>query len=240
MATLCPLSPNCSELAAAQSSMLQRFRQASRATLVSTFLEAPLEVHHPTRGAEGYARSLADGRYAPERDALVDLPFMSLRENALRQQRALVRRLVAFAQSEGEPISNEEAEQALLAYLGATGPALASVVRADSLPVYVVLDRRMAIIHAFVATIVDADPEGFFAALDTFVKGAVLHGAVFLPNLGRVNSRFQQLDIYLDTRLLLRALGFAGPIHERPAGELLECASNWGHHFSASTTLPPR
>jgi hypothetical protein len=190
--------------------------------------QAPIRTLLRRMVSRGYARTLANGKFEVLRDTLAEGDFQEMRDDALRQHRGLVRRLVGFARSSGRTLTQSEAEDALLSYVGANGTALlASVVGSDELPRYDPKTVSLGVVHAFVATVIESDPEGF-KALETVVKGSVLHGAVFLPDQGRVNSRFRDLHLYLDTRILLRAMGLAGPIQERPARELLDLSYELG------------
>lgn len=177
----------------------------------------------------GYAHPYANGTYRRDPQLLASLNFSPIRDAALREQQTLVGRLIAFARTESRALSLGDAEALLAAYVQQRGPALlASLSRSTStVPSGPPAGPDQELINRFVANILRQDPQGV-ASLETFVKGSILFGAIFLPDLGGVTRRFQGLDVFIDTRILLRALGLAGPIQEKPARELLDLTYELG------------
>lgn len=177
----------------------------------------------------GFARSHANGTFRRDSERLASLSFSPIRDAALREQQSLVGRLMSFARTEGRTVGAGEAEVLLAAYAQQRGPALlASLTRTGStLPAGTPAGPDQELINRFVANMLRQDPQGI-SSLETFVKGSILFGAIFLPDLGGVTRRFQGLDVFLDTRILLRALGLAGPVQESPARELLDLTYELG------------
>ncbi len=166
------------------------------------------------------------GRYLAT-DAVDTSDFEEVRNQAVREEKALVHRLVEFSGEYGPRLTFESAEQLLLQYIAARGPSLLGDLLGSTTELDVPPAASFELVHRFVIAVRERDPEGF-RYLDTMVKGSLLLAAIQLPDQGRVASRFENLDVYLDTRFLLRALGLAGPIPESPAKELLQALFELG------------
>jgi len=65
------------------------------------------------------------------------------------------------------------------------------------------------------------DPKAF-EYLETIVKGDILATAIFLPDPSRAAQKFRKTSVYLDTSVLVFALGYAGESRAAPAREMLE------------------
>ena len=149
--------------------------------------------------------------------------FAAEREGVARQQRALVEKLVSFCRERHRvEWSTEQAEEALLAHLQrACVPILAAAV--DGCPVPLPNDRlpnSEFLVSSFVVHLADIDPEGF-GFLETVMKGHMLASALFLPDIAKANQRFDDLEVFIDTRLILRAVGLEGQGLQAPTTELL-------------------
>ncbi len=135
--------------------------------------------------------------------------FAQLRARALREQAALVDRLVAFSERAlGTPWSSDEAEDALLHYLADRGASLLPGAPTNGpldLPTSSAPNADF-VLNSFVKHLSGRDPEGF-EYLTTAVKGSVLASVLYFDDLGSVNRKFDDLVVYLDTVVLLQALG---------------------------------
>jgi hypothetical protein len=145
------------------------------------------------------------------------------REQVARQQRALVQKLIDFSKNRHAiEWSQEQGEEALLAHLQKSCvPILAAAV--DGCPIPLPQERvenSDYIVSSFVVDIAEKDPEGF-TFLETVMKGHMLVSALFLPDISKVNRRFKDIEVYIDTQILLRALGLEGESLKEPYVELL-------------------
>jgi len=148
--------------------------------------------------------------YVPQRKKLDRLDYATAKAEAARQHRCLLDRLRAFAQERyGLDWSEEDADTALLAYLQESSiPVLAAATDGDPLPTPARQSRRSKhVVSAFAGRLSAADPEGF-ACLETVVKGHILSTVLFYPDIGQLQTRFSELDVYCDTPFLLRAIGY--------------------------------
>lgn len=176
----------------------------------------------------GLASSVGRDQYSPLIGKIDELGFARTRESAIRQSRALGLRLVEFSKTTGDGIASvEDAEQAILEYVTAQSASLLPAIAEARVPSAPGAGDVRPIVHQFVVALHRSDPEGY-TYLETIVKGAFLRSAAYVQDLGRVQARFEQLDVYLDTRILLRALGLAGPVQESATRELLDLTYELG------------
>lgn len=158
----------------------------------------------------GYVRQ-AQGVYIPISENLKELDFAPDRKEALRQHACVLEKLRAFAWERYEiEWSEEDADAALLGYLQENSlPVLAAATNGDPLPKPTKQSRRTKhVVNAFAGYLDDADQDGF-RCLETVVKGHVLSTVLFYPDLGQVEAKFADLDVYLDTPILLPAIGYS-------------------------------
>jgi hypothetical protein len=157
--------------------------------------------------------------------------FPARRAEALRRYRGLVDRLVAYAAERHELTwSREEAEAALYAHIQDQAvPILSAVVEGAPIVAANTSPTREAkfVVSAFILELADSEPE-HFEYLEVFTKGAMLASVLFFPNLGETGRRFERLDAYFDTPILLRAIGAHGPVAERAAQQLIGLAYELG------------
>lgn len=171
----------------------------------------------------GYVKRTG-GIYLRNDTALGSLPTASARAEVLRQLGALVRKLMDFCKSKyGIDWSEEEAEAALLSYLQEhSTPLLAAALKGEQiLAPPPTVEHSEFLVNAFIAQLHGADPEGF-KFLETIVKGTILANALLYPDLGGIAQKFERTEAYLDTKLVLRALGLTRPEMKSACRDLLE------------------
>lgn len=160
-----------------------------------------------------------------------------------REIQALTDKLIVFAnQVHGVSLTVEEAEGLLLDYVGDWAlPLLNSSLTGERLDFRTNPAGELVIIKAFVVDLWERDPAGA-EYLVTLVKGSMLRSALYLPNPGLIAMRFRATSVYLDTPLLLAALGLKSLQQQEAALELLELARNVGAQLSclAETAVETR
>lgn len=175
--------------------------------------------------------SRRQGRFAVDRAAIQRFDLGRQRQDALRRHEALTERLQRLAEEEfGRDLSPEEASGALLAHVEEHSVPLLKTILGGA--PYVPPPRSDQdleyVISAFVVRIVERDPQGF-EYLETLVKGSMLATALYLPNVGEVERRFDRnTHVYLDTPVLLGALGYQGEEAEGAARQALELTYELG------------
>ena len=149
-------------------------------------------------------------------------------ENA---QLGLASRLREFATARGETLSSDDAALAVLMnFLDANhiGIVLGQATHAGPANGSDRLDQTVA---AFVA-MVDRERGAEYAALDGVVKGLIVQNALLLRDIP-AKRHFDNLTVFLDTGVLLRALGYAGHTEQQVTVESLEIIRKAGARLSA-------
>jgi hypothetical protein len=151
-----------------------------------------------------------------------DAKFDELRNVASSQISLLVGRLAAFAKERfGVGWSGDEAEEGLLSFIADEGlEALYAKAEGKVVPVRESAIAHRFIVGAFVTHIQGSEP-GVFEEVIAVVKGYVLSNALYLPDPGSVQQRFNKTTVYCDTGFLIFACGFAGKDRQAPCTELL-------------------
>ena len=66
--------------------------------------------------------------------------------------------------------------------------------------------------------------------LEKVARGVMLYNLLYLPDPGSSSRSFKGTEVFLDTRLLLRAIGLSGDVMQRPIRELLVLIRESGGH----------
>lgn len=172
---------------------------------------------------EGYA-TIEHGVLSPNRRKLADFDLRSKRADVERQRSALIVRLRRFAEVEFHMNwSPRQVERTLLAYVSAQAmPLLAVTVNGEPLNTDEPVRHSEVVVNRFVQSLCAEDPVGL-GYLETFVKGSMLANALYLPEgFGSIKRHFGSTHIYLDTRLVLEAIGYAEEAISQPVRELVE------------------
>lgn len=149
--------------------------------------------------------------------------FARERQEVVRKQAALVEKLVLFVQTKYDIVlTSDEAESALLKHLQESCiPILAAATEGCPIPpIKHSVKHAEFVVSAFTVHLHEMDPEGF-AFLEAIAKGNMLATALFIPEIGQAAKKFKGLTVYIDTQILLRALGLEGVAFREPAVELL-------------------
>lgn len=169
---------------------------------------------------------LANRAYYPVYAKLNELNFSPVRHLVTRMHNDLVDTIRRFVLHHFElEWSEEDAEIALQSYLSERDQMIHSslIVPASTQPA---LGARY-IVAEFVRHVVDNEsPEAEY--LDTIVKGSMLANAIFLTEPCNQQMRFRETDVYLDTPILMNALGYNGEPRQIPCVELLDLVRSAG------------
>jgi hypothetical protein len=164
------------------------------------------------------------GIYRRDTEKLARLDMGAVRADVTRQQAALLDGLAQFASAEYEVSwGAQEAEAALLGYLSTRATAvLTAAVDGRAIDTPPPVDHAGIIVNSFVAKASESDPTAF-DFLVTLVKGSMLADVLYLPGaFDGARRKFGGTEFFLDTAVVLRAIGFSTPELAKPAQELLE------------------
>jgi len=153
----------------------------------------------------------------------LDTSFERTRADVERQQQALIQRFIDYCAAKHQVQYTEEvARRALVSHLQSSCvPILAASIDGCAIPLTSPRSREVEfLVSAFTVELYERDPVGF-GFLETVMKGSLLANALFLPDISKTEKRFDKLSAYLDTPILLRALGHEGAEQQTSARELL-------------------
>ena len=163
------------------------------------------------------------GVYRKVAEALKEINLGPTRESVLRQHAHLVKRLQEFAGGLGREWTEDQADRALTAYVEHLAePILGAVVEGE--PVVDLPQTESegsVVVSRFVLNLCQQEPEAF-DYLETVVKGSMLANVLFLPEaFSSGTMRLGDIEVYLDTPIVLRGLGYAEEQYRAPAQELI-------------------
>lgn len=175
------------------------------------------------RCKKGYIRK-EHNTYIPVSKTLQELKVEATRKRIVEQHEATTRNLVEFCKAKYNIAwTQDEAEGALLTYLKAhdldillaatEGTPIPSIARA--------VPNAKFLVNAFARHVHENNAE-VFAYLRTIVEGHLLANALVFPDVSAVTRKFRRTKVFLDTRVILNALGYNGAAYQAPAKDMLE------------------
>ncbi len=169
---------------------------------------------------------LANRVYYPVYSKLNNLNFSPVRHSVIRMHNDLVDAIRRFVLHHFKlEWSEEDAEIALQSYLSEREQMTyrSLIAPASAQPT----EGAQYIVAEFVRYVVDNEsPEAEY--IDTIVKGSMLANAIFLTEPCDQQMRFRKTDVYLDTPILMNALGYNGEPRQVPCVELLDLVRSAG------------
>jgi predicted transcriptional regulator len=178
------------------------------------------------------------GRYFRlERAAAVDLA--TARAAVEGRQRIFAQALVEFAEKKKLRLgSPDDALAILLQFLDRYHVSLALSEPEEGASVEPDLEgdstrrRPMVIVAAFLSDVVVRDG-ALASTLQEMLEGFVLQNALFLKDVSAAARRFENLEVFLDTALLLAALGLTGEAAQVAMNEALRLLRDTGARLAA-------
>ena len=150
------------------------------------------------------------------------------KSKAERHIRALTDGLIKFSHNSAKPISSTDAAvTAMTAFLSEFDiTCLKSYLRGTAIPT---LDgdhsNDIVLVSEYVIHLQETSPE-HFESLMVMVEGHMLANALLCPDLQNASNNYKDTTFYLDTPLLVRVLGLAGPAKQSGVKQLLDLLRN--------------
>ena len=191
------------------------------AQLLKTLLRRATKRKLLTRGGGRYLRS-------PHQNP--DPEFATRMQDLRAIQIGLGARLRRFAATLGQKLgSDDEALAALTRFLDANriGVVLGQRLATESPAAEPKMNRAVA---SFVTKIIEENGQDR-EVLEDIVKGVVVQNALLLRDVPTVGRHLHRLKVFVDTGVLLRALGYAGPAEHVAVGESLLLIHAAGAHL---------
>lgn len=166
---------------------------------------------------------LENGIYHRNFARLGEFDISAHRAQASRQCEALIKKLIDYSKNQFQVNwPREEAEVALLSFVEKHSiPILSAVV--DNQPIIAPVNPTQQseyIVGNFIKNLSEEDPDGFYF-LETVVKGGMLANGLILPEIGKVSKKLDGIEVYLDTKFVIRLLGLSGEGLQEPCLELI-------------------
>ena len=162
-----------------------------------------------------------DKVYVRDQDALGQLNFDVVQSSVVAMHEQLIASLRSFARERHQfDWTVEDTEKALHSYLE-TYALLDGADGDDSREPTGDGESAHFVAGAFVSYLRESNSKAF-EYLETIVKGDILATAIFLPDPSRAAQKFRKTSVYLDTSVLVFALGYAGESRAAPAREMLD------------------
>lgn len=170
-----------------------------------------------------------NGVFHIDRGVLPSEPLAKREGDLRRECEALVAKLQAYAsETHGVTWSALEAERALLGVVEPfAAPLLHAARRGDRPSAPVAEGSDLYVAASFVEHAYDRDPTAY-AYLESVATGAMLASAVYYEDPSAVAEKFDGLTAYLDTPLLLEALGVNGEQVRAPIVEMIDLMREQG------------
>jgi hypothetical protein len=171
----------------------------------------------------GYVK-LEDKVFYKVNENINNFVFSSVQEKVERVYTALINNFIEYSNSKfGIPFSEEEAEQALLSFIGYNQPYFYRSQTDESIIAIKPLssDDKKYIIASYIYEARQSKPE-IYDYLDTIVKGYMIANVLYLPDVHDTKKKFHKTTVYLDTSFIIHALGYNGEQIKLPRLELLE------------------
>jgi hypothetical protein len=167
-----------------------------------------------------------------ERAQLGNVDLEPVRQAARREQNALTQELIRYARDQFEKDWDpERAQDQLLLYVEQFSARVfqATQGREGMLAINKDSAQDQHVVHRFVLYALKEDPDSF-RFLTSLVKGKMLADAIYLEEAEIQDGAepLTNLEVYLDTPILMRALGFMGDELVAPYLELLELLERQG------------
>ena len=218
-----PFVVECLRLAPTDEISLPQVQSAMRENFGLTIPQGALKTILKRASRRGYVTK-THGIFLRNTAVVGTFSLQAARGDVLRLQEAVVTKLVAFCEQRYKVSwSPEVAEVALLSYLrDRSTPILAAVVRGEDIPRPLAeVKHAEFLVNAFVANLHASDPEGF-RFLETMVKGSILASVLLYPDISAVTQKFEDVEVYFDSRLIFRAIGLATPSLHVAGRELVD------------------
>jgi len=207
--------------------------QSLQQQLLSSFgLQLPLDVIRTLlkRVKEGGFIRQQGYNYSPNLEKLNSSEFAATQQRILKIYEDLIEKLVVFCSKHYNVTwTGADAEVALLSYI-------------EEIQIFIVNSRfsnsvipevphtegnTKFLVAKFVKYLQENNLSGF-SDLQTVVEGNMLANAIFLPGVEQPDRKFRATSVYLDTGLLMNALGYDGPAEQASTVELLSLLKETG------------
>ncbi len=162
--------------------------------------------------------------YEVIKEKIQTLNIPELRSSIQRKQNALITGLIRYSIDKySKSLNKKEAEDALLSFLNESDIAvlIANIDGGEIKPMGKSINYSPFIVSNYLIHVQKSDPEKFEFFLEV-AKGNILANSVYYPDVGKLKSYFKKSKFFLDTGILLKALGYEGELIRQPIIEMID------------------
>lgn len=176
------------------------------------------------------------GTFTRNHSALATLNFREIQQKVIEAHEALIKDLIAFASAPYNIIwSNDEAEEALQAYLQENQVELLTDLLArtsiKTCQITHISHKNKYVIGKYIQHL-QVTQSAKLEYLETVIKGNLLANSVCMTDPGTHQRRFKHTTVFLDSPLIIYALGYAGDPRKWPALELIDLLKKYGANLA--------
>lgn len=183
---------------------------------------------------KGYLK-LESGIFYRIPEVCSQLNFSNLRQKSVEASNHVIGALKAYAEKQfSTKWSDDQTEQAFMAFVNTDGlGVLYSSAENTPISFHTFPKGSQHIVGSFISESYKGPPSSLVDDIETIIKGSLLANALYLPDHGRIEQKFQNTHVYLDTRFLVYALGYAGQDRQAPCAEVLGLLQKYGAELRA-------
>jgi len=211
------------------------------AAVIAQMFQAEYGLRLPDQGIQLVLRRLAKRKYLERKDNLYhivkELPASDMQPRRAEAEAAIdevFSRLRQFAsETFGAEWSVSDASRALLGFLNIFGVDYirAYVFRTATPRIEETLPKVQFIVGKFIGLVHQSEPQ-LFDKIMILVKGQLYANALICPDLESIEKDFRRVTFYVDTPLVLDAIGLQGAIRQDAAAELITLVSKLKGKFA--------
>jgi hypothetical protein len=171
----------------------------------------------------GFVRRTDQRTLVPDQPTLDTLSFHDTQQRVMQTYERVIDDLRRWCEEHHKlALSETDAQLALDSFLDQYDLRVLTTQDANSaFDVPTSSDRNRYLVARYVQFL-QSTSSSLFEFVVLVARGSMLANAMYLPNPGRADKRFRRTQVFLDTSVLLRALGYAEPEREESSRELLD------------------
>ena len=149
--------------------------------------------------------------------------FYKLREKITEMENGLIGEFCSFASSHHKKqLTETEGEEYLISFLNDNGMEITYAYAEKSIIPQLKTNTEIDFIVADFINYCQLNNPELFSQIDTVVRGALLCNSLYIPDQSKINMRFKNTSVYLDSAFTIYLLGYAGEIRKTPCIELIK------------------
>lgn len=173
-----------------------------------------------------------EDQFVPVPEKINKMEFTNAAKQQQRQQEKFLTEFIAFAWSKfSVKLSAERASVVLLSFLKNRDSEILSATQEETtLPNVTSAETEKYMVYSFLSTVRNSEPALFEYIVDIAI-GHVLASALLYREFNKYIGKLKSLNLYFDTTMVIRLLGYEGPEVQAAYIELTEMIKSEGANF---------